>query len=369
MNKNSKCGCYKKCSCNSDGRVAKRSSKISGKGFKHSSNVQEAKLGSSSNPIHFAIPSQNNDYDVKLNTLFGKHPYRNVLGNYGELKSQGIGVFFNQGMPSNETNVRDLENSNGLDMNMTEDRLGFNSNADLDTMFYDDWTHAIPNTAQNDMDRLLYGGDWTNAIPNTAQDDMDRLLYGGDWNSNINSQNDLMNAILSPNITLDQIQDDTASPLDAFLQPVQNNYLTRDLFPRTPNMKMYLADEDDEEEIPKEYLDEEDLDEEEEYEVESPMPNEEEDHRWLFYGVMPNFSDLDGVDPNTFTRNRNDYANYINEVRDYRADELRGAILFKSEGIRGESKSKFERRTKKQLRELYAKVSLFKDYNSRGFEL
>lgn len=353
MNKNSKyrCGCKEqKCSC-------KRNSKTSQK-----YRLKEAKLGSSSNPIHFAIPSQNNDYDVKLNTISGKNPYRNVLGNYGDLKSQGIGVFFNQGMPSNESNVRDLENSNGLDMNMTEDRLGFNSNADLDTLFYDDWT---------------------NAIPNTAQDEIDRLLYGGDWNSNINSQNDLMNAILSPNTTLDQIQDDTASPLDAFLQPVQNNYLTRDLFPRTPNMKMYLADEDDEEEvarsqksaetggIPNEYLDKEDVDEEEEeeYDVESPMPNEEEDHRWLFYGIMPNFPDLDGVDPNTFTRNRNDYANYINEVRDYRADELRGAILFKSEGIRGESKSKFERRTKKSLRELYAKVSLFKDYNSRGFEL
>ncbi len=94
-----------------------------------------------------------------------------------------------------------------------------------------------------------------------------------------------------------------------------------------------------------------------------------DDHRWLFYGIMPNFSEFDNIDPRTFTHNREDYAYYINEVRDARADELRGLIKMKSDGIRGESKSKFERRNIKSLMELYAKVSLFKDYNKRGMEL
>ncbi len=75
---------------------------------------------------------------------------------------------------------------------------------------------------------------------------------------------------------------------------------------------------------------------------------------------MPNFSELDDVDPRTFTQNKEDYTYYINEVRDAKPDELRELIKMKSDGIRDETKTKFNRRNKKNSSEIYAKVLLLK---------
>ena len=80
---------------------------------------------------------------------------------------------------------------------------------------------------------------------------------------------------------------------------------------------------------------------------------------------MPSFPEFDAIDRRTFSNNT-EYDRAIMRVRDInRRDVIRGMIKFKSDGIRGESKSKFESRNLKSLRELYAKVSLFYDYNLR----
>ena len=251
MNKHSKCGCREqKCRCKGKSKSSRKNK-----------SSHEAKLGSSSNPIHFAFPTQNNDYDVKLNTIFGKNPYRNVLGNFGDFKAQGIGVFLNQGMPSNWHNIRDLENDNGRDMTMTENRLGFNSDADLDSYIYDDWTHSIPDDqSQSEL------SDWSVATSNQSQYEFNRH-----WRDKQNNSNDLINLIsTSPNTTLSHIQDSEVSPLDHFFQPTQDNNLVSpiNLFPATPNNNdeekveesPTLQKSAETEGVPKEYL----VDEEEE---------------------------------------------------------------------------------------------------------
>jgi hypothetical protein len=258
-------------------------------------------------------------------------------------------VFFNQGMPLNSPNLIDLDNSNGLDMNNTEDRLGFNSNADLDSLMYDDWTHSIPDQNQ-DNDSIF-----------------------SEWNNVLNTGNQLLDAITSPNTTLDQIQDNHASPLDNFLQPVQDNNLVRDLF-QTPSRN----EEEEEEEspilqqsaetggVPSNYLNEEE-EAEEESEAEVGTDDEEvpNNHRWLFYGIMPSFQEFDAIDAGSFSNNA-EYDRAIMRVRDIdRRDTLRGMILNRSDGIRGETRTKFNARTLKNLRELYAKVSIFQEHNLR----
>ena len=129
------------------------------------------------------------------------------MGNFGDFKAQGIGVFFNKGMPSNRHNIRNLENAKGRDMTMTENRLGFNSDADLDSYIYDDWSHSIPDQSQSD-----WSDDWSNATSNQSQYEFNRH-----WHNKQNNSSDLINLIAtSPNTTLSHIQDSEVSPLDNF---------------------------------------------------------------------------------------------------------------------------------------------------------
>ena len=164
----------------------------------------------------------------------------------------------------------------------------------------------------------------------------------------------MINSIIkSPNTTLSHIQDSEVSPLDIFFQPTQDNNLVSpiNLFPATPNNNdeekveesPILQKSAETEGVPKEYLvdEEEESEKEEESEEEVGTEDEEEpnNHRWLFYGIMPSFPEFDAIDRRTFSNNT-EYDRAIMRVRDInRRDVIRGMIKLKSDGIRGESKS------------------------------
>ena len=414
---NCACGCKEKskCQCGSTTKTSKTKTKtkVSKNGnVSRQPNASHHALGTDANPLKVEFAHKSNDYDVGLNTRFGQNPYRNVLGNFqnpNQPQLNPLAQEVNQYIPLQPDNVLNDYNNpfllgydpqydnnnivgNMFNPNNRNNRLQFDNRFNQHQYLDENERRYIQH---DDLLQITEDGEPTDAEEYTVtepydiedEDYIDNMIWEQrHFNRTRGVFNEFAQQVPRYDPNEKETQTSPHTPLDNFLQPTQENHLV------TP-VKLF----DDEEAEPTVSEETEgtqklvnkiaqQIHEEEENHMREERGNGRESHdekfdrlknryigqlqqhsEWEPGGMIPTVPEFDNIDKDSLTDN-NEYHRFYRYSKGMKNDELRYLIRRDLEAshkgdVRGELQSIFDKRKQESLRDLYAKILLYRYFH------